>query len=268
MILLILVALWIVVLAPAFVKKWLDRRSTVSIDTFHQQLHLLERAGPKLVPPAYRLETAQSATGMAVGASGFPAVSSRPSRPNLVLLQPVSEGEPGGPGGGPVDEVVDGASGTHYRRVAPPPPLDEGPSRRLARAQVDAFRRHAVQRRRRDLLIGMAVTLVLSGLLGLAVSLFWVVTVLAALALAGYVGLAAYAQLLEADRRAPGAPAGGYGRPVAAGAGGRAPGGREVDGPGGTVAPAAGRWMATVGYPGAWDDEDGCYEEPREAAAR
>ncbi|MGH9091709.1 MAG: hypothetical protein ACRDZR_10090 [Acidimicrobiales bacterium] len=269
MILLILVALWIVVLAPAFVKKWLDRRSTVSIDTFHQQLHLLERAGPKLVPPAYRLETAQSATGMAVGASGFPAVSSRPSRPNLVLLQAVGEGEAGVVAdGGPGGEVVDDASGAHYRRLAPAHVLDEGPSRRLARAQVEAFRRHTVQRRRRDLLIGMVVTLVLSGLLGLAVSLFWVVTVVAALALAGYVGLAAYAQLLEADRRGPAAPADGYGWLSATDAGGRGPGAREVAGQGGPAAAATDRWMATVGYPGAWDDEDGSYEEPREAAAR
>jgi hypothetical protein len=261
MILLILVALWIVVLAPAFVKKLLDRRSTVSIDTFHQQLHLLERAGPKLVPPAYRLETAQSATGMAVGASGFPAVSSRPTRPNLVLLQPVRAGEEGGVDEGA--EVVDGTSGAHYRRVQGVPAPDEGPSRRLALAQVEAFRQHTVQRRRRDLLIGLASTLVLSGLLGLAVSLFWVVTGIAALALAGYVGLAAYAQLLETGRQ--GSAVGHRGHRTAS-----RPGGGGA--PGGPVRPptrATDRWMATVGYPGAWDEDAGeFYEEPREAAAR
>lgn len=271
MILLILVALWIVVLAPAFVKKWLDRRSTVSIDAFHQQLHLLERAGPKLVPPAYRLETAHSAPGMTVGASGYPAVSSRPTRPNLVLLQPVREDDTGGSAGAPDDEVVDGSSGAHYRRVVPAPLPEEGPSRRAAAARVEALRRHAVQRRRRDLLIGVASTLVLSGLLGLAVSLFWVVTVLAALTLAGYVGLAAYAQLLEADRHAPAARAGRYQ------AASRAGGDRDGAGGGarGLVGPADGprsmssdRWMATVGYPGAWDEDDDAYEEPREAVAR
>ena len=73
MILLILVVLWIVVLAPAFVKKYLERRSTVSIDSFHERLHLLERTGPKLVAAAYRLETAAvAAPGWPSGSRGFP----------------------------------------------------------------------------------------------------------------------------------------------------------------------------------------------------
>lgn len=264
MILLILVALWIVVLAPAFVKKWLDRRSSVSIDAFHQQLHLLERAGPKVVPPAYRLETAQSATGTMVGATGYPAVSSRPTRPNLVLLQPVREGTGDGSADAPGSEIVDGPSGAHFRRVVPASLQEEAPARRPAAARVEDFRRHAVQRRRRDLVVGLAATLVLSGLLGLAVSLFWVVTVLAAVALAGYVGLAAYAQLLEAaDRQLPDARAARY--RTGPGEPGRPDRGAAPAGP--QVVPAD-RWMATVGYPGAWDEEDERYEVRREAVAR
>jgi hypothetical protein len=252
MIVLILVALWAVVLAPALLKKWLDRRSTVSIDTFHQQLHLLERAGPKLVDPAYRLETVQSSAGMAVGESGFPAVSSRPSRPNLVLLEPVSDADTG-PGVG--DEVVDTFSGEHFRRVGTPTTDDE-PSRRLAAARIEDLRRHQAQRRRRDLLLGLATTLVITGLLGLAVPMFWVLTGLAAVALGGYIGLAAYAQLLEEERR-----------PRAAGRNGRmsrsAPGGPPS---GGAWPPVTdGGWAASSGYPGAWDDDLGD-ESPRAVA--
>lgn len=244
MIVLILVALWAVVLAPALLKKWLDRRSTVSIDTFHQQLHLLERAGPKLVDPAYRLETAQSSAGMAVGESGYPAVSSRPSRPNLVLLQPVDDSDAGPDAG---DDVVDTSSGEHFRRVGTPATDDE-PSRRLAAARIEDLRRQQLQRRRRDLLLGLASTLVITGLLGLAVPMFWVLTGLAAVALGAYVGLAAYAQLLEDERRSH---LGGRTRLMSPSVREGLPSG-DV---GGWPPVTGGGWAASSGYPGAWDDD-------------
>jgi hypothetical protein len=257
MIVLILVALWAVVLAPALLKKWLDRRSTVSIDIFHEQLHLLERAGPKLVDPAYRLETAQSSAGIAVGQSGYPAVSSRPSRPNLVLLKPVGDHE-AGPAVG--DEVVETSSGEHFWRVGPPVTDDE-PSRRLAAARIEELRRHQAQRRRRDVLLGLASTLVITGFLGLAVPVFWVLTVLAAVSLGGYLGLAAYAQLLEADRRhGLHSQTGLRSRPVPAG---------RPDGEALTWQSRTGDgWAATAGFPGAWDDADDGDEEVPRAVAR
>lgn len=257
MIVLILVALWIVVLAPALVKKLLDRRSAVSIDTFHKQLHLLERTGPKLVSPAYRLETARSSAGMAVGESGFPAVSSRPSRPNLVLLQPVRDGdaEPR------PDELVDGSSGEHYRRVLPPVPDDE-PSRQLAEERVEELRRHQLQRRRRDLLLGLSSTLVITGLLGLAVPMFWVLTGLAGVALGGYVGLAAYAQLLEADRRSR-SRRGMTVDPYRSWRAAAPPGVGEPD----RWQTAEGPWSGAVGNADGWGDGgDGMQDVPRAAA--
>jgi hypothetical protein len=258
MIVLILVALWIVVLSPAFVKKLLDRRSAVSIDTFHKQLHLLERTGPKLVSPAYRLETAQSSAGMAVGESGFPAVSSRPCRPNLVLLQPVRDGdvEPGS------NELVDGSSGEHYRRV-PSPVADDVPSRLLAAERVEELRRHQLQRRRRDLLLGLGSTLVITGMLGLAVPMFWVLTGLAAVALGGYVGLAAYAQLLEADRRSR-LRRGHAGSPSRSWHGASPSGGAES----GWWGTSGGPWAGTVGDQGGWGDSDDDMGEASRAVAR
>jgi len=193
---LVLVALWIIVLAPTMYKKYAARSSVGSIDSFHHSLHLLERTGPKLVQPAYRLETAQSSTGVAPGATGLPAVSSMPGRPNLVLLQPVAtKAEPA--------EVVDDRTGSQYRRL--PAELTatvEPPRPRLTPEPL--ARRQVAQRRRRDVLALLAATVVMTGLLGLIPGLgaLWVVTVLAALALGAFVALVAYAHSLEVQRRA------------------------------------------------------------------
>jgi hypothetical protein len=196
MVLLILVVLWAVVLTPHFVRKWLDRRPAESIESFHQQLHLLERAGPKLMPAAYRLETALPGAAYPVPAH---AASSYAVRPNLVLLQPVDNR-----GASDGDDVVDEASGQHYRRLQPPVvPVPVAPV--SAAPQVEDIRRRRNRRRRRDILLGLVSTMALTGLAGIAPSLhtLWVLTGLAGLALAAFVGLAAYAQLLDEDAAQP-----------------------------------------------------------------
>ena len=79
MIVLILVAvLWIAVLVPSVISKLSERRSAGSIDHFHQRLDLLERTGPKLVAPAYRLTGTESssATGSLVVAAPPPLMLS------------------------------------------------------------------------------------------------------------------------------------------------------------------------------------------------
>lgn len=224
LVLLILVVLWIVVLAPGLVGKFREKRSTGSIDSFHHSLHLLERTGPKIVAPAYRLQTAHSSTGTAPGASGLPAVSSMPGRANLVLLRPVD-----GAGAATGDaEVVDDRGG-HYRRV---PTNGTDPVPTVAAPTGSERRQREARRRRRDILTGLLATFICTGLLGLVHSLqaLWIVTVLSGVALAGFVALAAYATALAAQeqqdlrlRRSLGAPR------------------TLVD-------------RASAGYPGAWDD--------------
>ncbi len=281
MLILILVALWVVLLAPAFIKRHLEHRSTVSIDSFHRSLHLLERTGPKLVAPAYRLETALATTGIAPGQSGLPAVSSMPGRPNLVLLQPVADGTAGD------DDVVDDAAGRHYLRMppqlvaTPTGPAAAGPTATgpsgvppSLTARTGAYRAEQGRRRRRDVLLALGGTAVLTGALGIAHSLrpLWVITVLAVVGLGAYLGLAAYAQALGGARRgASSATSHRYlddgDRRSAAVHG--FPGAWD-DEPGDHW--AASHSAATSGYPGAWDDdgyEDGeavGYEEPRRAA--
>lgn len=295
MLILILVALWLVVLAPAFVRRRLERRSTVSIDSFHRSLHLLERTGPKLVSPAFRLETVNSVNGVTPGQSGLPSVSSMPGRPNLVLLQPVDDDGSGADGGPAADEVAD-ASGRHYLRVhrlsADTGNFAGGHAPSLA-AQNGEYRAELARRRRRDILLGLAGTVTITALLGIVDALhpLWVISVLGGIALAVYVGLAAYVQSVRNGRSHPRARSAGTGRPVSAFRAGSA-GAEAAAGAGvgrrarrssvaGRGAPAvaddrwdpqldgvrgvdsaepglAGRdahWAATAGFPGAWDDD-------------
>ncbi|MHB8220825.1 MAG: hypothetical protein ACYDHU_10990 [Acidimicrobiales bacterium] len=252
MVVLVLIGLWVVVLAPGVVRRLRERQPTESIDSFHQQLHLLERTGPKLVEPAYRLESVQSHTGVAVGQSGFPSVSSRPGRPNLVLLRPVGDG--GATGRVPDDEVIDEVSGAHYRRLLPADPdgtvqgeyRSDGAgtgsrsgrppvSGRAAPRSADVRHRHQARRRRRSAILWTSGTLVATAFLGFVPPLheLWVVTGLAALGLTAYVGLVAYAQMIEADRYRPASPPrrlGGYSHDDASWLYARDPGGPAVTG--------------------------------------
>ncbi len=231
MVVLILVLLWVAVLTPRVVRRFREGSSHSSIESFHEQLHLLERAGPKLVRPAYRLEV--------------PDVGSW--RGGLSLVE---------------------GSGASYAT----PRLVRG-----MREKHTVWERRRSRRRRRDLLLALLGLVVLTGGLGAlhALHLLWAITGISAFAIAGYVALVAYAQMLHADRDAP--------RPVASSlprGGATPPGGATV--PGGATG-AAPHWSASgpmapamtsalgpgvallasrasvaarAGYPGAWDDED------------
>ena len=210
MVVVILVVLWIVVLAPLYWKGRTARGSTTSIESFHRQLHLLERTGPKLVTPAYRLETAAPAVSPAAPVStgsGLPLVSSSPRRPNLVLLRPVDDRAAEG------DDIVDDGAGGHYRRVLPEPVFEPEPDpvpemAGPARPGPDPYRRQMARRRRRDTLTVLVSVTVGSALLGVFHGLhaIWIVTALSALALLAYFALVAYAQNLVVQHGWPQGP--------------------------------------------------------------
>lgn len=241
MILLVLAVLWIAVLTPSIWKKRTERRGTGSIDSFHHQLHLLEQTGPKMVAPAYKLETAAAVHGGALVApssgSGLPTVTSMPGRPKLVLLP---KGGSSGPEGSERIEAEQGlysATGLAGEPAAPgiaerptsgraAGPLDEGslgrpegsphrsasaagPVGRPARGAQTERRRQAVKRRR-DIFVALVGTFVLTLLLGAVPALrtLWIITVLSGVALAAYVGLMAYARRLTLERRAQARSAG------------------------------------------------------------
>ena len=202
MVLLLLVVLWVAVLAPGFVKRRRERRSTTSIDSFHHQLHLLERTGPKIVSPAFRLETAgASAATMAAHPtnSRVPSITSRPGRPKLVLV-----------GRGDADETAGEAatSGDFLEESGLQQPADLSDwSRQLSasssRPMTDAYQRRQTLKRRRDVFLGLVGTFVLTAVLGFMPSLhaLWALTAISGLALVGYVLLMQQARRTAVERR-------------------------------------------------------------------
>jgi len=65
-VLLILAMVWLAVLGPGLLRRRAERRSTDSIGAFHRQLRVLQRTGPVLVDPAYRLEDRTDAASTAL----------------------------------------------------------------------------------------------------------------------------------------------------------------------------------------------------------
>jgi hypothetical protein len=237
LVVLVLVVLWIAVLSPRVIRHFRESRSQTSIESFHEQLHLLERTGPKLVTPAYRLDA--EAEGPVAASAVFTRSSARRSRPGLALLDPAPVT--------PVDAWAE--STTPPRRVTP-------------------SQRRRGRRRRRDIVFGLTATAVITGSLGAMHSLhmLWAVAGAAVLALLGYVALAAYVQMLDADHQALKPVAAE--RPVSPWAARRP---RHAAGEplfgvelltGGPSQP----WAARAGYPGAWDDEVVVSLAPRHAA--
>jgi hypothetical protein len=187
-VLLVLAVLWIAVLTPGILRKRAERRGTGSIDSFHRSLHLLERTGPKLTPIA-------EASGGPV-----PTVSSMPGRPNLVLLpKPVD----GAAAAAVAPESVDYAD--PRAEAAPVEGAGQGgvASSVIRQAEFVAYERRLALKRRQQIALGLGATFVLTALLGFVPSLrmLWVVTLLSALAIAGYIGLMVYARQLKADQR-------------------------------------------------------------------
>jgi hypothetical protein len=247
LVVLILVALWVIALAPLGVRRLRERRGTASIESFHQQLHLLERTGPKVVAPANRLETAYSHTGLAPGQSGFPAVSSAPPRrPSLVLVSSAS-----GPlTGAPHQLGVFGDLST-FAPVGHGASDDAGHLAGWAAREAHAAQRRRGRRHRRDVVVTLLLVVVLTASLGAlhGLHLLWVLTGLGVLGLFGCVALAAYAQLLEADQRAL--------RPV--GSERTSPWDwadeRKMPAARSQVVEVARHSAARAGYPGAWDED-------------
>ncbi len=202
MVLLLLVVLWVAVLAPGFVKRRRERRSTTSIDSFHHQLHLLERTGPKIVSPAFRLETA-GASAATVAApptnSAVPAITSRPGRPKLVL---VGRGDAGdtqeevGSTGDFFDDQDLRQSADLSERSGQRSPSSRGPL-------TDAYQRRQTLKRRRDVFLGLVGTFLLTAVLGVMPSLhaLWALTAISGVALVGFVLLMQHARRTALERR-------------------------------------------------------------------
>jgi hypothetical protein len=205
-IVLILVAiLWIAVLVPSVISKLSERRSAGSIDHFHRRLDLLQRTGPKLVQPAYRLTGTES-----VPMSDQPVVrvtSEVGVRPNLMLVPLADTGpgtsadivlEPGAPQGEPetLMRLHSLMGGLEQAEVSG---LSEIDQRRLAALE----RRRIARRRRRDVFGTLCGLAALTGLIGLAHPLrdAWFASAAFVALLVAFIALAVYGQRVEAERR-------------------------------------------------------------------
>jgi hypothetical protein len=218
-IVLILVAvLWIAVLVPTAVSKLRERRSAGSIGRFHDRLDLLERTGPKLVEPAYRL-TGTDWSRPRSDPMVVVAPPPLPARPNLTLVPPpdddlmgyAEELDMGGEArvetegeyeDEDVGDVVLDAEIAELRfaeepddDLVEPPPVDR-------RSLAAMKRRRAARRRRRDIFGVLCGLTALCGLLGLVPALRGAWYVAGALfgLLVAFVGLAVYGQRVEAER--------------------------------------------------------------------
>jgi hypothetical protein len=216
-ILLVLVAvLWIVVLAPGAFRRFGDRQGGGSIDHFHHELQLLKHAGPKLVSPAHRLH----------GTGSLYAPDAPASRPQLVLLRPVHDGQ---------SADIDDEDGAHYARVgvieSPEPPI----SLAQTEAELVAYRRHQARQRCTLVLRVLTAVAIGTGILGVVPSLrpAWIVTALTGIGALALVGLIAYAREVEGQRRV---------RP------------RRLTTPYGDERTTF-SGSAQAGHPGAWDEE-------------
>jgi hypothetical protein len=215
-ILLVLVAvLWIVVLAPGALRRFGERQGG-SIDHFHHELRLLEHAGPKMVTPAYRLR----------GSRHVHASDASLSRPRLVLVQPVDDGQ---------SADIDDGDGTHYTRVgvieSPEPPISPAQTK----AGLAAYRRQQARQRCTFVLRLLTAAAISSGIAGVVPSfrLAWVFTAITGVAAMALVGLIAHAREIEGQRRT---------RP------------RTYSAP--REQPEPFIVAAQAGHPGAWDDDE------------
>lgn len=155
MVLLILVLVWAAVLGPSLLRRRFQQHSTDSIGAFHRQLRVLQRTGPTLVDPLHRLDTTLPSAHV-----GHRPVGN--GRKGLIVVRPDT-----------ALPVSPPASPASYAR------------------RPDPFFRPEACKRRREVLLSLVVCVVVTGMMGIVPSIrpVFVVTAIAAVALAGYVML-------------------------------------------------------------------------------
>ncbi len=161
-VLLILAMVWAVVLGPSLLRRRAERRATDSIGAFHRQLRVLQRTGPSMVDAAHRLGTELPESGSPFRVAG--------ARGGILVVRPDAPGSM---------------------------PLDVRAHRR-----PDPYFRPEACKRRRDVLLLLLSVLVATGLLGAVPKMHALlyVTIVGAVALAGYVGLLVHLRNLALER--------------------------------------------------------------------
>lgn len=208
-VLFLVVILWIAVLVPSVYTKWSERRSAGSIGRFHQRLDLLERTGPKLVEPAYRL------TGTESRSASKPLIvpiSPPPVRPSLRLLPGSDGGSVARSEGRELVMVMDREDPIVLEEFGRAEELTEGRGAEQmaqehwgARAFEHAARerRRLARRRRRNVFALLCGLSAVTALMGLAHPLraAWVMSGLFVVMLVAFIALAVHGQRIEAEHR-------------------------------------------------------------------
>jgi hypothetical protein len=192
-VLMLIALLWIAVLVPMAVAKLRERRSALAVGEFHHRLELLERTGPKLIEPAYRLADrgAGQAEDPIVVASPPP-----PRSPNLRLVPPLVDTTVA------IDREASAGGQLMVHELDDEKWPDADPIDTELERLEWSVRRGLARRRRLDIFAGLCGLGSLTGLIGVAPPLrgAWYLCAADVCALVGFVGLAAYGQWLEAEK--------------------------------------------------------------------
>jgi hypothetical protein len=183
-VLLIVAVLWMVVLGPGLVRRWVERRSTDSIGSFHRQLGILQRTRPS--PGG-----AGHLTLPAEGSVPEPASAMAIAGPGIVTGRRSRHGARGSAEAAANDNVIG-----HSRRAAP------GVGSQ-GRRRDPFFRPEACQRRRTVYLaiLGLVLTTGVLGALPGVMHELLIVTALGLIALAAYTVLLVRARMLAKERQ-------------------------------------------------------------------
>ncbi len=192
----VIAVVWLVILAPGFLRRRSASGESDSISHFHQQLRVLEHSAPRpIVAPAYRLRGADdSLCADGDGSSRAPVLSvvgardlPRPALAFLAEDPGVSVPEPAAPWAGAPDAQGERLA---WSGAADPRRRTDGQTRRLTR------------QRRRDTLSVIVLALVLSLMIGFVpgASVAWVASGIFAAALCAYVTLLVHLRRVTEER--------------------------------------------------------------------
>jgi len=188
LILVLLLVVWVVVLAPGMWRRRVEQRAADSVQIFHRQLGVLQRAGRSLVPPAQRLRGADPSVAVrqpaGTGSAGY-------RRPTLLLVQADGTGK-----GSRRGHLADHP--TSHRTSGIGQPSTGRP------ASGGRYFHPSACKRRRDVLIGLVASACGMAILGAVPPLHPLlgVAVVAAMLLAGYLVLLVRLRTVAVQRTA------------------------------------------------------------------
>ena len=181
----VLLVMWTVLLIPVALRKFRNATSDRSISSFRQSLRTLKDSGPHTIEPAHRLDFEED--HFADGPPVVPIAPRSPVQPGpqLVLLQADGQGGSVMPQHYEYEEQWEDGFADDYSYGETP--------QFAAQYPADPYVRREAALRRRNILFGLAGSVLATAVFGLAAPFFWNLTIVAIVLLVAYVGLMAWA---------------------------------------------------------------------------